>query len=173
MDNFRIYNQATAALLALEAAPLLLSPSMAAWMASSEPKTVSAFETLVARELGFALLLCSFLALLFSGELHRLWDDADNVPSASATASSPYSSATTIATLLYHLATGVLMYVSSTSAQLSGILVAGALAHMVLGGAGLLVLVFANDGKISKRTGADKRTSGFMFKNQAHVQKHS
>lgn len=83
------------------------------------------------------------------------------------------SSATTIATMLYHLATGVLMYVSSTSAQLSGILVAGALAHMVLGGAGLLVLVFANDGKISKRTGADKRTSGFMFKNQAHVQKHS
>jgi hypothetical protein len=89
LQNFRIYNQATAALLALEAAPLLLSPSMAAWMASSEPKTVSAFETLVARELGFALLLCSFLALLFSGELHRLWDDADNVPSASATASSP------------------------------------------------------------------------------------
>lgn len=89
LQNFRIYNQATAALLALEAAPLLVSPSMAAWMASSEPKTVSAFENLVARELGFALLLCSFLALLFSGELHRLWDDADNVPSASATASSP------------------------------------------------------------------------------------
>lgn len=88
-QNFRIYNQATAALLALEAAPLLLSPSMAAWMASSEPKTVTAFETLVARELGFALLLCSFLSLLFSGELHRLWDDADNVPSASATAASP------------------------------------------------------------------------------------
>jgi hypothetical protein len=73
----------------MEAAPLLMSPSMAAWMASSEPKVVSAFETLVARELGFALLLCSFLALLFSGELHRLWDDADNVPSASATAASP------------------------------------------------------------------------------------
>lgn len=88
-QNFRIYNQATAALLALEAAPLLLSPSMAAWMASSEPKTLSAFETLVARELGFALLLCAFLSLLFSGELHRLWDDADNVPSASATAASP------------------------------------------------------------------------------------
>ncbi|THV66269.1 hypothetical protein D6C86_05449 [Aureobasidium pullulans] len=173
MDNFRIYNQATAALLALEAAPLLLSPSMAAWMASSEPKTVSAFETLVARELGFALLLCSFLALLFSGELHRLWDDAENVPGASATAVSPYSSATTIATLLYHLSTGILMYISSTNAQLSGILVAGALAHMMLGVAGLLVLVFANDGKISKRTGADKRTSGFMFKNNAHVQKHS
>jgi hypothetical protein len=34
-------------------------------------------------------------------------------------------------------------------------------------------LVFANDGKISKRTGADKRTSGFMFKNKAHEQKHS
>lgn len=89
LQNFRIYNQATAVLLALEAVPLLVSPSMAAWMASSEPKTVSAFETLVARELGFALLLCSFLALLFSGELHRLWNDADNVPSASATASSP------------------------------------------------------------------------------------
>jgi hypothetical protein len=65
------------------------------------------------------------------------------------------------------------MYISSTNAQLSGILVAGALAHMMLGVAGLLVLVFANDGKISKRTGADKRTSGFMFKNNAHVQKHS
>jgi len=173
MDNFRIYNQATATLLALEAAPLLLSPSMAAWMASSEPKIVTAFETLIARELGFALLLCSFLTLLFSGELHRLWDDADNVPSASATAASPYSSTTTIATMLYHLATGALMYISGTSAQLSGVLTAGALTHMALGGAGLLVLVFANDGKISKRTGADKRTSGFMFKNKAHVEKHS
>jgi hypothetical protein len=73
----------------MEAAPLLVSPSMAAWMASSEPKVVTAFETLIARELGFALLLCSFLALLFSGELHRLWDDADSVPSASATPASP------------------------------------------------------------------------------------
>lgn len=88
-QNFRIYSQATAGLLALEAAPLLLSPSMAAWMASSEPKSISAFEALVARELGFALLLASFLALLFSGELHRLWDDAENVPGASATVSSP------------------------------------------------------------------------------------
>jgi hypothetical protein len=83
------------------------------------------------------------------------------------------SSTTTIATMLYHLVTGVLMYISGTSAQLSGILTAGALAHMLLGVAGLLVLVFANDGKISKRTGADKRTSGFMFKNKAHEQKHS
>lgn len=65
------------------------------------------------------------------------------------------------------------MYVSGTSAQLSAILIAASLVHMVLGGAGLLVLVFANDGKISKRTGADKRTSGFIFKNQAHIQKHS
>jgi hypothetical protein len=99
-QNFRIYNQATATLLALEAAPLLLSPSMAAWMASSEPKVVTAFETLVARELGFALLLCSFLTLLFSGELHRLWDDADNVPSASATAASPCMTPIVVALLV-------------------------------------------------------------------------
>jgi hypothetical protein len=147
---------------------------MAAWMASSsESKTLSAFEVLVARELGFALLLCAFLSLLFSGELHRLWDDADAIVGGADTAASPYSSSTTIATLLYHLATGILLYVSGSHAHLSGTLVVGALAHMALGGAGLLVLAFAGDGKISKRTGADKRTSGFLFKNTAHVQKHS
>jgi hypothetical protein len=73
---------------------------MAAWMASSEPKVVTAFETLVARELGFALLLCSFLTLLFSGELHRLWDDADNVPSASAAAASPCMTPIIVASLV-------------------------------------------------------------------------
>lgn len=43
----------------------------------------------------------------------------------------------------------------------------------VLGMLGLLLLVFRGEGKVSKRTGADKRTSGFIFKNKESVKKHS
>lgn len=40
-QNFRIYSQATAGLLAAQAVPLLLSPGLVVWMISTAPKSLT------------------------------------------------------------------------------------------------------------------------------------
>lgn len=59
------------------------------------------------------------------------------------------------------------MYTYSYSAGLAGgWLTAGALVHFVMAAGGMLLVMFGRDpGHVSKRTGADKRTSAFPFKN--------
>ena len=72
-----------------------------------------------------------------------------------------------------HFAVAVLLYTYGLDPDLSSTLMTrGGGVHLILGVAGLLVVAFRGDGKISKRTGADKRTSGFPFKNVEAARKH-
>lgn len=60
-----------------------------------------------------------------------------------------------------------MLYTYSYSHSLSSSwLTTGSLLHLILASSGLLLIMFGQGpGHISKRTGADKRTSGFPFKN--------
>ncbi|GAM86091.1 hypothetical protein ANO11243_041010 [Dothideomycetidae sp. 11243] len=151
-----------------------------------------AIETLLARFSALSLLLISFLSLLFSGEITALYRAADGddaaprmdspcmllplpPPFTSWTASDEEIDATPTlaATMLYHFAAGVLFYASSGGMYLaSGWLVTGGVAHLILAAGGLLLVMFGQGpGHISRRTGADKRTSGFPFKNTEAAKK--
>jgi len=72
------------------------------------------------------------------------------------------------ATLIYHSITGFVFYTYSYEMTLSSAwLMTGSMIHFTTAAAGLLLVMFGQGpGRISKRTGADKRTSGFPFKNR-------
>jgi len=80
---------------------------------------------------------------------------------------------------VYHLACCILFYsysygssygyndYGSTSKLSPTWLMLGSIAHLVLGGGAVLLLMFGNQApRISKRTGGDKRTGNFPFSNK-------
>lgn len=152
--------------------PLLVSPSLVLWMLSPDPHPLSSFESYICRSLAVHIFLAIFLLLVCSGELKRLYGD-DHQGETLPDDSSPIATITLVSTVFYHFALAITLYAYSLKPDLSSALTAlGGGGHLVLGVAGLLILVFRGDGKISKRTGADKRTSGFIFKNTEASKKH-
>ncbi|TKX27556.1 hypothetical protein C1H76_0394 [Elsinoe australis] len=135
---------------------------MIVWMLSPDPRTVTSLETFLARSFAASLLLVAFLNLLLSGELQAIFAEA-----GAADVNSPYASPTLYATLIYNTASCIMLYTYSYSHSLSSSwLTTGSLLHLILASSGLLLIMFGQGpGHISKRTGADKRTSGFPFKN--------
>jgi len=164
MDSLRLYNVGTSALLLVNGLPLLFTPGMMLYMLSSNPTPVSTIETFLARSASLAYLLSAFLNLLFSGEIQRLYGE-DGLVAKEMDA--PYAQATLYMTLLYHIGSGIMDYSYSYSTHLSSTMFTlGSLSHLLLAAGGILLLMFGQGPKrISKRTGADKRTSGFPFKN--------
>jgi len=79
----------------------------------------------------------------------------------------PYAIPTLIISMLYHSTVSMYCYgcyysIDGTSMHMMGCLGSAALAALAL----WIVLFGTGDGRISKRTGADKRTSGFPFGNK-------
>lgn len=68
--------------------------------------------------------------------------------------------------MLYHICIGMTQYIYSSNVRLSSTFLSlGAVLHTLLAAGAMLLLMFGKGGQISKRTGADKRTSGFPFRN--------
>ena len=138
-------------------------------------------EQYFARSLGFSQLAVGLLIVVLTGSL-PLASPLDcmfcprafcflnpGVPDvaivAPADAISPYASAAVSISMLYHASAAFYGYVRFTSSQQMGYLL-GCLGSSTLAMFGLWVMMFAGEkGRISKRTGADKRTSGWPFKN--------
>lgn len=142
-------------------------------MMSPDAHALSALESYLCRSFACSLILAAFLVLVCSGELKHLYGDdrqADSFPDHKSTT----ASITAVSTLIYHFAFATVLYTYGLKPELSSSLMTlGGALELLLGVAGLLLLVFRGEGKISKRTGADKRTSGFIFKNKESVKKHS
>lgn len=162
--------------LVTQALPLLISPRVIVSLLSSEPrnatgiytiprttldynpaaKRTSDLETYFARALAFALFSLSFLSLQLSGVI-----PATSIGDSDTT----YVLPTLITITTYHGLTGIYQYVywsqgGTASVGLGG-LINGGLVVM-----GIWCMLFSTDkGHISKRTGADKRTSSLWFKN--------
>jgi hypothetical protein len=87
-----------------------------------------------------------------------------NYPAAPADTPSPYASAVILVSALYHGSAAFYSYMRFGDAGQTGFLL-GCGGSSALAVMGLWCLMFAGSGHISRRTGADKRTSGFIFKN--------
>ena len=114
------------------------------------------------RSVGLALLAIALLTLFLSGLIPL-------VSSVSTTdkieVSSPYTGAVIKLTTLYHSAAAFQSYTAyvrygSTSLCFSS------LASCVLSAIGLWCILFGGGGHVSRRTGRDKRTSGWPFRNK-------
>ncbi|KAK4040046.1 hypothetical protein C8A01DRAFT_35918 [Parachaetomium inaequale] len=172
MDSVSTYSVASLAWLATQAVPLIIWPSLISTLLQVDgpppqgPQYGAAnasLEQYFARSLGLAQLALGALLLVLSGALPL--NSAADAPDTSAP--TPSASAAVLVSALYHAATASYAYARyhTTGGQMAYLL--GCLGGSVLAVFGLWVLMFAGDGKrrVSRRTGADKSTSGWPFKN--------
>ncbi|KAL2132523.1 hypothetical protein VTI74DRAFT_3713 [Chaetomium olivicolor] len=167
MDSISAYTTASLAWLSAQALPLIVWPSLISTLLRVDaplqgPQYAvphSSLEQYFARSLGLSQLALGILLLILSGVL----------PLNSAVekdATSPYASAVALISALYHTATASYSYSRyHTTGQLAYLF--GCLGGSLLAAFGLWVLMFAGEKnrRVSRRTGADKSTSGWPFKN--------
>ncbi|KAI2625232.1 hypothetical protein GGS21DRAFT_493719 [Xylaria nigripes] len=123
------------------------------------PQTIE-LENYLARSLGFAHLALGLITVVLTGSV-PLVSIIDNDPS------SPYKTATLLLTTLYHATTAFhsWAYYSASDRAAHAL---GFTGSAVLAAFGTWCLLFAGEkARVSRRTGADKRTSGFPFRNLA------
>lgn len=163
MDGSFAY--ATSAWLALQATPLILFPRVIISMLSSEMhKYPTPLETYFSRTLGFALLAIAVISVLMTG-LIPLRTASEPISLSDADPKAPYAIPTILVTTVFHTVCSIYLYTWYSASGQAGFLL-GLLGYAGLATLGLWYMMFGSGpGSISKRTGADKRTAGFPFKN--------
>ena len=159
----QIFAFGTSSWLALQSLPLLLSPSLIVSMMAAEPRRISDLETYLCRTLGLTVLAFALLTLLLTGALPL---ETTATKDSNSKETNPYASATLIVTTGYHALSAFYLYMNLTR-RWSFAFTCGMAGSSALFAMGVWCLLFAGDkGRRSKTTGADKRTSGFPFKNE-------
>jgi uncharacterized membrane protein YfcA len=121
-------------------------------------------EIYFSRCFGFGLLTIAVLTVLLTGSI-PLTSSADAVSSGEMDPRAPYAVPTLLITSLFQ---AVLAFYDYTWYSINGqtALAMGMTGSTIIASVGLWCLLFAtSQGRISRKTGADKRTSGFPFKN--------
>ncbi|TQS34787.1 hypothetical protein Golomagni_04818 [Golovinomyces magnicellulatus] len=198
MDAFNSYIYGSSLWVTIQALPLVVSPTIVVALLSKEireasgevslylsgilnhdaDKFISAdVEEYLSRSLGMALFAIGFLSIFLAGDVpspSNLSDPANTgIKSEIINLKAPYAVTMLTTTMLYHSAVATFCYVRySTSNQTPYIL--GSIGSASLASLGLWCVLFSSsESHRSKKTGADKRTSGFPFsnKNSATAQK--
>jgi hypothetical protein len=138
---------------------------------------MSVVEQYFARSLGFSQLTLGLVVVCLTGavplgsladsksKLHReICFPRPDLEIAQADAVSPFADAVILLSSLYHSSTAFYSYTRFNATNTGGFLF-GAVGSGLMAAFGLWCLMFGSGSHISKRTGADKRTSGFPFKN--------
>ncbi|KAK5132931.1 hypothetical protein LTR08_008379 [Meristemomyces frigidus] len=164
MDVFRLYTFGTAAYLATQALPLLLTPSLIVSMLAADPRPTTDVESYLCRSLALLLLAFATTCLLLTGAM-PLTSSIATATDADGLSRDPHAYPTLIITTTYHAITAFYVYTQLTYRG-SFAFTAGLTFSTVLFCMGLWVTMFGSEkGRISKTTGADKRTSNFPFAN--------
>jgi hypothetical protein len=136
-------------------------------MLASEPRRITDLETYLSRSQGLLLLSFSALSLLLTGVIPSTnsWDATSSSDNASLSAN-PYAFPTVVVTATYHALTAFYIYTQITSGFTFGF-GAGLFVSATLFCVGVWVILFGSEkGRISKKTGADKRTGNWPFENK-------
>ncbi|KAI9674736.1 MAG: hypothetical protein M1817_001640 [Caeruleum heppii] len=171
MDVFYAYTYGTAAWLCTQAVPLIASPTMIITMLSPEVREPTPLEEYFSRSLGIALITLAVINVLLTGSVPLTSSFADTAGSAATTTDAadpkaPYAIPTLSLTLTYHAAIAFYCYMRWNTTGVMGYAM-GTLANGGLAAVGLWCLLFASsNGRISRKTLADKRTSGWPFGNR-------
>jgi glutathione S-transferase len=127
---------------------------------------VTDLEVYFARCLGLTLVLLAVMMMLLTGTIPLTSTAQEPVSAEDSDPRAPYAVPVLRLSMIYHGLAAIYCYTSyvwlGQSGFMLGVVGFGALAAM-----GLWCVLFATSrGHISRRTGADKRTSGFPFKNE-------
>ncbi|KAL6708433.1 hypothetical protein ACN47E_002696 [Coniothyrium glycines] len=165
MDVYYFYSYGTAAWLATQAVPLISSPTMIVALLSPEVREATTLEVYFSRTLGMTLITLGILTVLLTGSVPLSSRLTEGVTTSAADPKAPYALPTLTITAMFHAAYAFYGYAMWTQTGVIsfglGTLGSGFLAAV----AGWCILFASSDGRISRKTGADKRTSGFPFKN--------
>ncbi|KAF9887768.1 hypothetical protein FE257_009574 [Aspergillus nanangensis] len=173
MDVFYAYTYTTAGWLSLQSLALITVPHAITTLLLAETRPASEIEIYFARCLGFSLLTITVLTAMLTGSIPLTSTVSEPVTGEDSDPKAPYAVPTLAVTSGFQAVSAVYAY---TWYLASGKTVfAVAMAGYVAGAAiGLWCVLFASSrGKISRRTGADKRTTGFPFGNAEAAKKHA
>ncbi|KAL1791900.1 hypothetical protein ACET3X_009651 [Alternaria dauci] len=166
MDVYYFYSYGTAAWLATQAAPLIASPTMIVALLSPEVREASTLEVYFSRSLGFSLIALGILTVLLTGSVPLSSRLSEGATTNAEDPKAPYALPTLTITAMFHATLAFYGYAMWTK---TGVITfgLGTLGSGFLSMIALWCILFASsNGRISRKTGADKRTSGFPFKNQ-------
>ncbi|PLB55106.1 hypothetical protein P170DRAFT_432647 [Aspergillus steynii IBT 23096] len=173
MDVFYAYTYSTAGWLALQSIPLVTVPEMMSTMLSEETRPPSAVEVYFARCLGFNLFTLAVLTVMLTGSVPLTSSVVEPVTTDDSDPKAPYAVPTLIVTTISSGLSAFYAY-SRWAASDQVAFAIGMVGYSLLASVGLWCILFASsNGKISRKTGADKRTAGFPFKNQEAAKKHA
>ncbi|KFY68250.1 hypothetical protein V496_00086 [Pseudogymnoascus sp. VKM F-4515 (FW-2607)] len=164
MQSFNLFCYATAGWLVIQATPLIVSPRIIVALLSNDIHQPNSLETYLARSLGLTLIPFAILFLFLSGAFPL--DGSSSLSEPEEVQTTPFTTPTLLVAGLYHTSISFYtyaLYSQRSTSQFSYLL--AATVSGVLAALGLWSAMFGNGGHISKRTGADKRTSGWPFKN--------
>nr|POE50128.1 hypothetical protein CFP56_71591 [Quercus suber] len=170
---FTLYTYGTSGYLALQSLPLLFTPGLIVSLLASEPRRMTDLETYFSRSLGSAFLLIAALNLLLTGSIPLSSSAAAGVVNAidsNGLSKDPYAYPTLIVTTVYHALIAFYIYANlqwTAPGGWSFALGAGLVLSTLLFCMGMWTVMFGTEaGRVSKKTGADKRTSNFPFENK-------
>ncbi|PYH99079.1 hypothetical protein BO71DRAFT_437635 [Aspergillus ellipticus CBS 707.79] len=172
MDVFYAYTYSTAGWLSLQSFALLTVPGMMTTMLEQEARQPSSTEIYFSRCLGMSLLTIAILTVILTGSIPLTSSIAEPVTTDDSDPKAPYAVPTMMVTTMFHALSASYAYAwwayKGQAAFAIGMVVSGFIASV-----GLWCALFASsNGKISRRTGADKRTAGFPFANKEAAKKH-
>ncbi|KAJ5679465.1 hypothetical protein N7462_007709 [Penicillium macrosclerotiorum] len=169
---FQTYTYSTAGWLSLQSLPLILSPGVIVAMLLDETRPASPIEVYLSRCLGFALLTIAVLTVILTGSIPLTSSISEPISTEDSDPKAPYALPTLMITSVFHATSAIYAYTCYVTRGQTAFAIAVA-GGSLLACIGLWCLLFANDnGKISRRTGADRRTTGFPFKNSEAAKKH-
>ncbi|TRX98239.1 hypothetical protein FHL15_000884 [Xylaria flabelliformis] len=166
MDAVSAYSFASCGWNALQAAALTIGPQAVIGLLTlhgteaPQAAAVSDLESYLARSLGFSLLALGLVTVVLTGSV-----PVGSVADVTRDAPSPYAAPVLILTTLFHGVSAFHGWARYTATDRSGYFLEF-LGSAVLAAFGTWCVLFGGEkSRISRRTGADKRTSGFPFKN--------
>lgn len=176
MDVYYSYNYFSSGWMILQAIPLLTSPTTIITLLSPEVRETTPLESYLSRSLALALLLLSLLTLLLTGSLPLTSSLADTTLAPASIANgvstdptdptAPYAVPTLTLTLAYHATVAFYCWTQYTKGLGLPYFLAACVSGVLVAVGGWCLLFATGEGRISRKTGADKRTSGFPFKNK-------
>jgi glutathione S-transferase len=130
-------------------------------------------ETYFGRSLGLALVLIAVIMMLLTGTIPLTSTATEAVSMEDSDPKAPYAVPVLRLTMIFHALAAIHCYTSYVSLRQSGFML-GVVGYGGLAIMGLWCVMFATSGgKISRRTGADKRMTGFPFKNEKAYNKRA
>lgn len=113
------------------------------------------------------------LTVMLTGSIPLTSSVAEPVSTEDSDPKKPYAVPTLLVTSTFHAASAFYMYTWYMTSEQAGFAI-GMAGYFAMAALGLWCALFASShGKISRRTGADKRTTGFPFSNKEAEKKHA